>query len=250
MMMKKVLAVLALLLSVPQVVLAATPAPTEVQTLPLCADFDLDSTSYTYCNSPGRNTGVMAGWIKAPLRVTTSGSSATVTSYTASSGALASPGAGDFFRVVIDGVPVDRYIVTNADDNTVTLNSAIDISSTTAFPTGATYWWRDVTTGTTATSGWVITEGVAQANFTVQLDQANVTGGIDLRVECQDAAPSATSVYVFPATNYTSFPSTVRVVIDEPWYRCRVGFKIGSADDGGDLTTNAEKITVTYVGVR
>lgn len=117
----------------------------------------------------------------------------------------------------------------------VTLITDYDLDST-------TYTFCNTTCGTLAASGWLYTWGVDQTSFFFHLDQMVVTGGIDMKIECrEDAASTVTTVYTSP--NYTS-TGTIRVIIPENYYQCRMGFKIGTSDDGGDLTTNLEKISV------
>lgn len=257
--MKKMLTVLlTLLLALPQALALAAPEQIEaLEVIPLCSDFDLDTTSYVSCSisARGATNSNAIDWKQVPFKVSNASSSTGIGNNETSSPrpAQLDMAFGTYVRFVINGVPTYRYVVSGGYigspdfDQTYTLNAAVDISSTATGSTNGIPMWYWVPR---TDAGWINTKGLREANFTVQLDQAVITGGIDLKVDCRDDTPTAAPVTVFPVTNYTTFPAAIRVVIPENWHQCNAFFKIGSADDGGDLTTNKEKISVTFTGVR
>lgn len=149
--------------------------------------------------------------------------------------------------LLLQGAPVQAQAIDRL--RPIVLMADYDLDAT-------TYVYCNAGNASCASSGgWVTAWGYGQVDVTFQIDQMDVTGGIDFKVECQDGTTTSTPVNVYPgtaggATNYTA-TGAVRIVISEPWYQCRVGVKIGSADDGADTTTHAEKLTavmtlVTY----
>jgi hypothetical protein len=136
----------------------------------------------------------------------------------------------------------------------VTLFSSYDLDSTSYvfcdtgnIPTGMSA----CASGTAANDGWVKVAGHEFKAIEIVIDQLNVTGGIDFKIEARIAATGSASV-IWPSVsaNKTLTTENEIVPIQEPCYQIRVGMKIGSADDGNDLTTNLEDITVTYAAYR
>ncbi len=119
---------------------------------------------------------------------------------------------------------------------------------TTDIPTGMSA----CASGTAATDGWV-TKGKAEAlGVFMGISQIGVTGGIDFRIEgrfINDDATYTTAAVLWPADggkNKTAGDGTddeIQLVPDEV-SQIRVGIKIGTNDDGNDLTTNLEEVTV------
>lgn len=214
--------------------------------IPLMSDYDLDSATYTYCRTLGQGSRAIADGYPGAGRIKTSGSSTTVVSYTSASGALNLLSAGDELEINDQGQILTRYVVAAASDDSITVNSAVDLSS-------SSYRWRDLECGTAADSGWFSVQGFRSALIQFQIDQLNVTGGIDVKVDCRVQGSASTSgVTVFGYTgaliNFTATGSA-GYLISSSWDECRLGFKIGTSDDGGDLTTNMEKLSA-YVALR
>lgn len=244
--MRRAVLALSLLLMAP-----AARAADVVLSVPLFAGYDLDSTSLVYCNSVG-DGGVLSAPRVMKEKVKTSGSSTTVTSNTASAGAFTLVAVGDllwFPRTeqvpLANGSAVGawRYVTARASADSITVNAAIDLSS------GYGFGWRDVTCGTADTSGEVPVSGFDAINFVGQIDQISVTGGIDYVVECRPDGPAARWSTVIGPTNKTAVWAGGNVAY-EPWAFCRVGFKIGSADDGSDTGADAEKVGAYFTGTK
>jgi hypothetical protein len=213
-------------------------------TYPLAVDYDLDSTTYTAVCYTGRMGRVLDDWIPGNARITTSSSTTTTTSLTSSTSAFQAVEQYDALLVMQNGLPLRRYVSAAASVDSITVNSAWDLSDLTA---GYRYSYRNFTTGTAAESCWIPVAGYK--SFTVQfiIDQMVVTGGIDFKLECRmEAAISSPSV-IF-SNNYTAADSDGYSVQNNEWDQCRVMVKIGTSDDGGDLTTNAEKVSAFFQG--
>jgi hypothetical protein len=120
---------------------------------------------------------------------------------------------------------------------------------TTDIPTGMSA----CASGTAAGDGWMVKAYNAHMGVSMELDQGNVTGGVDFRIEARfvndDGSTYSDAIAIWPADgakNKTAFDGTedeIQLVPDHV-YQIRVGIKIGTADDGNDLTTNLEQISV------
>ncbi len=244
--MKKLLLVaLALLGSV------AASAETRIIT----TDYDLDDAvnyrwpvlctpgviTQTAVTCPGQGRGEQK-------RVTTAGVSTTALTSVASNGAFTDLLAGDEIEVLsgLQGPAsrVRRLVTDRASADAVTLNTAVEILAA-----GQPFsWWKRVA-ATGDEDGWFNVGDTAEFDIVIGFFQANVTGGINYQVQCRDSYLDVKGPVVVLAgpTNVTTFSatSTARVnVYKERFAECRVGFLIGTADDGGDLTTNLERLNV------
>jgi hypothetical protein len=216
--------------------------------LPLVVNYDLDATSYTYCRHVG---GAVIGKPKDVfLPITTSGSSTTVTSV-ASNGAFTTVVVGDilYFNIpqtdaalAATAGPVTRYVTARASADSITINAAVELPAS-----GITFSYTAPECGTTAADGWFGIDSYDAATLQIQIAQLNVTGGIDYSLECGlIIGPSTSGIYTSDsvATANLTAVGTTTIALSEPYNICRLGLKIGSADDGDDLTTNTEQVTV------
>lgn len=250
--MKKLWLLLAGLLVLPNLSYAQ-----ETKTGTLFYKFDLDSTSFTYCKVTGLNgAAIDAKPIPNDFKIKTTGSSTSVTENTASTNPFTLLSAGDILVVQrIDGTTDVREIVTRTDAANVVIDSAVDWSG------GFFFGWFKQSCGITATDGWIDVQGAESVGITFMLEQVNVTGGIDVRWECKDSSFANNPVIVYPGEtdgcgggtlssgncNFTTagITSRTKVVLYESWSACRLGVKIGSADDGDDTGANLERINGT-----
>lgn len=240
------------------VLLALLPAvaAAEQQKATFVSVYDLDATTTTYCVTTGQGGTAFGAPMPAPAPVSTSGSSTTVTATTASTAPFAQVSVGDilFFRQS-GGSTITRYVTARASSDSITINSATTL-------TAAYFTWMKRTCGTAATDGWISVAEWKTKKLTFRLEQVNVTGGISVVWECRDATYDTQPVRIYPNEgdgcgvggtyssgfcNFTTagIDSRLSIITEAPWDACRIGFKIGSADDGGDLTTNAEQITAS-----
>lgn len=223
--------------------------------------YELDSTTYVYpqlCSgvtsaSPGACPG--SGNPTSKLVTTSGASSATLTSVNTDA-PFAGMAVGDALVLqsqdatsTLLSEPVTRRADAVASVNSITLSSAVIVPTA-----GVTFVWSRLVAGTgAATDGWFPMPESASSQINISFDQANVTGGIDYKIECRQCvnAYCTTPNIIAGPTNVASFPAAARASItNERWSQCRVGLKIGTADDGGDLTTNMEQISVTARAVR
>ena len=106
-----------------------------------------------------------------------------------------------------------------------------------------------VTTAQAVTDGWFVVSNEEQRTIQVSIDQIVVTGGIDVTIEGR--VTGASSIVTIWTDNVTTATTDNDIIaIPENVRELRVGIKIGSADDGNDLTTNLEIIDIHYVGTR
>lgn len=239
------------IMTIPQVAFSAEP-----RTANLFVLYDLDATDLTFCRVTGKTGSAYdTTGIKVEKYISTSGSS-TTTSEVTDTDPFSGLAVNDL--LFVDQAPgtistLLRAIAVATSASAVVVNSAWDIENG---GTGYTFSYFDQTCGTGATDGWVDVEGNSQVEVTFAMEQVNVTGGVDLQIQCRKSGLNPQAVQVFPSCttgscdtyqNYTTagIASSTTVVDTASWSQCRVGLKIGSADDGGDLTTNAERLTVT-----
>lgn len=220
--------------------------------------YDLDSTTTIYCRVTGPQTG--------RGRIKTSGSSQNVTESTSGNNPFAALRVGDV--IAVDTTPTAAtaakdfaYIITRTDSANVVVNPAVNWDNSSA---GYPFQYYAQDCGSAVTDGWVDASGLVDAKVTVRIKQMNATAvlwrieGKDNTAdtgpnviypgESSDCGPSGTLVSGYCSfTNATDFGGTHAVHIPEVEGAVRVGMKIDT-DDGGDLTTNAEQITITLSG--
>lgn len=241
-----------LILSVPGPAVQAQQI-TGVVSFPLMSEYDLDSTSYTYCVTTGQGGRVLSPGRPGAGRIKSAAASTTVTSFTTSSGALDVVAVGDeleingpSFQNGSENPVIFRYLTAVASDNSVTVNSAVTLTQT----GGHGYLFRQRSCGTAATSGWWPMRGMGYATVQFDVAQLTATGGITYKVECRVQGAVSNPVIVSGPTVMTAAtdgPDGIRV--QGPWDECRLGFKITTSDDGSDTGVDIEKLNA-YVEVR
>jgi hypothetical protein len=213
-------------------------------TIPLFTDYDLDATTYTAVCTTGRMGGVLDDWIPGTNKIITSSSSTTTTSATSSTSALQAVEAGDELLVMLAGVPTRRYVTAAASVDSVTVNAAWTLDDVS---TGHAYWYRNRISGTGAETCWIPVAGYKSFNVQFIVDQLDVTGGINFKLECRMDGPISSPSTIF-LVNYTAVDSDGYAVESNKWDSCRVMIDIGSADDGADTTTHTEKLSAYFQG--
>jgi hypothetical protein len=221
--------------------------------------YDLDSTSIIYCRVTGENGDPFGTPIRATQRLKTSGSSATVVSNVASSGAFALVSVGQIL-VVDTGVQTTqtRVVTAKASADSITVNAAVDWSA------GFGFGFVNQTCGSTAADGWInMDDRFDERTIHFHLGQINgVTGGIDVRVECKDGFLDAQPIRVYPTTsstdcgggttaggfcNFTTAGITtgdVDIQVVEPHRACRVGMLIHTSETAESVEADNERITI------
>lgn len=209
----------------------------------LTSVYDLDATSYTYCNMTGINNLVSSSARAGLRRAKTSGSSTTIVSETSATKAFEGLNVGDVIyfndRYVgsdVYGLNAGRAITAKASDDSITVDTAIDLTS------GASYNWRKLTCGTADSSGafpvddWV--------TITVQVNLAAVTAtSTDYKIQCRLRGPGTAWADINgPINNASTFNNIVSIGIH--FGECRVGAKVNTD------TAGAEQLTILAAGGR
>ncbi len=216
--------------------------------------YDLDSASAIYCRVGGPDVG--------RGRIETSGSSQTVTESATGNNPFAALRIGDVLAVnttpTAAPAPVNlAYIIARADSTSVTVNPAVNWdNSGNGYP--FRYYPQDC--GTASTDGWVDATGLVDATVTVNIRQMTATAVL-WRLEGKDSGVDSAANVIYPGetsdcgpngtlvSGYCSFTAAAvhSVFVPEIEGALRVAMKINT-DDGGDLTTNAEQISITMSG--
>lgn len=223
--------------------LASTAA---AQTRPVLALYDLDSDTETFCAFD-------------PTPVTPTANLVV----TAASATVTGVGAGTpFTNVAVNDQLLIGFGTTNAMVRTVIARasaSSITVDSVSTFTspsTGTPFQYRNLRCSTDGTAGDFSVSTFAGFTADFNIAQQNTTTGIDVRMQCRVGDINAGWKQVIPALTppavsgtYLTFTGTGGVAMVVPpsdhWDRCRIGLKLNSTDDGGDLTTNREAISVT-----
>jgi len=241
----------------------------EVRKATLFYQFDVDSNTVNYPLHTGLDNTPFSSdrtVTTAGAKISTSGSVTTVTATTAGTLPFALLGVGDAIGVKIggDAVPTYRLITAKASGDSITVNTAIDLS---ADASGYFFTWRKYVGGTTATSGWFDVSGLSDINITVQYDQGDLDA-LGVRWECRSQSLDTQPVYVHPgastatgicgpgtaSSTFCTFATagagqslTVRDI--GPWDECRIGLKFVT-NDTSDAGAALEKVTATINALR
>lgn len=207
---------------------------------------DTDVTAVEYCSATGNSGLWSSSGKKGNGKIESAGSTTTWTSVNSQTVFNNGIAAGDYIVARGDGTTVQAVVVSVDSDSQITVGTAGDISAGSGF----TWEWWDVTCGTGADNGIYSVEGWDSVLFTYDINQLNVTGGIDLRPECRAGGPGADWVVVTDdgaedAVTAVGTGSYAVVLSEAGFQDCRFGNYIDSADDGDDSGANAEQITFT-----
>lgn len=201
--------------------------------------FDIDSLSYMYPKLTEQ---------RADNRlVTTSGSSSATLTSVNSDAPFEAISVGDVLLLQDTDATtgartgtVLRYVTAKASANSITLNDSVLIAAA-----GQGFSWLKASSGTGAEDGWIGLGAAIALNTIVDIDQISVTGGVDIALECRHCAqqyggssPSlCTGAMVVDGPDNKTTAGTYQLAWSlsgagqGPWDQCRVGVKIGTADD-------------------
>lgn len=225
-------------------------------TLAVVIGYDLDSTSFVYPVALGPTAvpstvirpQAVEGWyepVSAPSgaaidrRIKTADYDPTVVSCVDSSSALEPLSAGDLVLTTDKyNRPIYASIFSKTDANTVEFDRSVELTQSGC----AAYRYRKLEAGSEDYDGWFSIAGWTYNTIMVDIAQMNVTGGIDIQIECK-AAHSLTEAQVLASSNITA-AGGFAVAVPEPWDVCRAGFRIGTSDDDGTPADDNEKISV------
>lgn len=203
--------------------------------------YDVASATPTYCALVGLNGDPFGAFISGPGTIETSGSSTTVTGVNAADDVFAGVGLGDVIQVRRPDGTVDiRVVVTNADDDTITVETAIDLSA------GFTWGYKTLRCGTTADDGWVNVSGYIIAQLSVQYTAGDLDT-LDVAMFCREGALGSSSVRVYPGPSSDCGDGTLSGTVctfatvgqgiaykipHNLFTACRVSLAYGSTDGG------------------
>ena len=210
--------------------------------------YDLSSTSFIYTSYLGANGSPFGAPITGYASIKTAGSSTTVVSNVASSGAFTPVSVGDLliFTLPANAGSNTRTAVSvtaRASADSITVSSAVDLTG------GVPYTYLRASRGTGATVGWIPTSGDAYKTFSWTIATINATS-ITAQVQCIHDYLNAPAITVYPPvtaetdtcfTGIFTAAKTCNFVMREPYAACRIGFKIDT--DGG-----TQSITAGYLG--
>ena len=148
---------------------------------------------------------------------------------------------GDVLLIYLDNSVTEYLIVlTNADDDTVTVEDAIDLTNS------ATFSYRKFVCGTADTDGWIPVHGKGTVMMGFQYDAGDVTAAA-MTMECMSGALGAQSVRVYPGISSDCGDGTLNGKVcefttvgdrisykmtDNAFAFCRLGVAWVSADGG------------------
>jgi hypothetical protein len=216
--------------------------------------FNLNATSESFYALPA--TAPVPG----SALIETSGASTTITAVSGTP--FANLAAGDTLFITDSlaggGESYTKTIVTRTSSTSIVVNNTIS-PDVTANLVNATFSYKKLNTDVTGNNAGAF--GVPYRSFTVviQLDQIVVTDYIDFKLYCRAAGASKwiqqAPVVTPPATSATAYQPTAAwwVAIDASGLvrsECRVGASIHTADDGNDLTTNSEQVSIYVLGLK
>ena len=222
--------------------------------IPLFSARDLSAVAFEYCatfGSPSTVSVAKEQWrVQDRARITTSGSSTTVTSL-GTFAAFTDVAVGDELRIMLDPALIAnnatadnmilRYVTARASATSITVNAAVNLGTA-----GVPFNWRTLTCGTTATSGRIGVDGYRNANFQFEWTTKNATS-LDWKVECQVKGSNTAWVVVIPtsgaSTNITAVAATSARIIDVSDYDyCRLGMQVNT-DTGVNTVNGAVRLT-------
>lgn len=235
-MLKRILAVItAVLLAAPPIARAQAITTNETQALFYARD--LAAGAYEYCSLLGQTKMALGDsrFVGSPLLIVTAGNVVTTTAKTASTAPFRGIDVGDEIKLALDGVPTYRYVATNADDDTITVDTAWDLGTT-----GRSFYWRELVCGTGANDGRIIVgAGAQQVVFDISIAAFNATS-LNFIVEGRN--PGAGTAWTpIDTKDYTATGGGAIVVNLLRFNEYRLGVKV-TGDTGANTTT--AKVTV------
>lgn len=219
---KSAIAVVAVLALMPMAPVQAQNSLTASTSKALFYTRDVSATSYEYCIMAGLGGGALARDIPVTRPIETSGSSTTTVASTATSKPFLGIDVSDEISVASEGsndVRLYREVITNADDDTITVDTAWDLGTT-----GVNFFWRDLTCGTAVTNGIISVAGRETVTFDIQVITLAATS-IDVQVEGRNQGAGTGWTPLTTAT-YTAVGGGAVVVNRLGYQQLRLGIKV------------------------
>ncbi len=239
-----------------------------VRTAQYATRYDLDAAALTYCVVTGTGGDPYAAnrTVGAGKLIETSGSSTTVTAFTALTVPFADLGVGDILFVDRsgNGTTVDiRVITAKASGDSIT----IDVAANWSQGDGMTFSWRKLSCGTAATDGWIDVSGLSGDKvITIQWDQGDLATGLLWQIECKTQGMNPLANKVYPGESADCAGGTLtggqcliavadvgtsaaRASVWLPEYEssCRVGI-LRSGADTSEAGTKLEQVNIALAG--
>jgi hypothetical protein len=176
-------------------------------------------------------------------RLQTSGSSTTVTN-TSGTG-FSGVSIGDLLLFEVAGVSYERKVTAKATDSSLTVNAAVTAS-------GVPWEYRKYYFSTNPADDLSVdVRGWKTVNFTWTVDSSTNTGGIVTLLQCTQFGPEW-PLGQWEQLNTTTVASTVvQAATTEsidlslvPFTHCRMGFRLGTGDDGDGSAAATEDINL------
>lgn len=248
--MRRLLLALALLLA------SAVPGLAQANTAYFTINYDVavEQPTFTYCTMDGSRGDPFQEPIPVAIPIETVGSSTTVTAVTALSAPFANVDIGDRIFVRL-GSGTDqteqRTVITNADDDTITVDTAVDWSA------GFEFSYLALVCGTSADDGWINVTSLDTIQMTVEYAAGDMTG-LDVVYECKEGGGvNSVPVQVYPGPSSDCGFGTLntdvctlvlsdvltRKIPENIFSFCRVGLAWRTADGG-----TADEVTATFTG--
>jgi len=184
-------------------------------------------------------------WRNEQRKVNTTGSSTSLTSDTASSGAFTFVAVGSLLRFNVNGRIFERVVLTWTDADNVVVDEAIDLSD------GYSYNYKTFYKGPDDEDGWIPVRNFTKVSFVFNVLQNDPLNADDLNtvVQCEiiGAASAPVTVDTDALLSLGNVVSTVDLGVT-PYDRCRAGFSWETSDDAVDTTTAQEQIGVFFAG--
>lgn len=183
--------------------------------------YDVASATITYCTMNGVGGDPFATSISGPGQVSTVGASVTVDGIVGQN-SFANVNIGDLFSVRLsNGNTENRVVVTNADNDTITVDSTITLP-------GNVWSYKTLSCGTTADDGWISAAGYNTVLLTFQYDAGDVTNAA-VTMECKGGGLEAAPVRVYPGIGSDCGDGTLNGLVCEfPTPGQRISFKLSS----------------------
>lgn len=210
-----------------------TPQQTRRQTLVYNHN---PGAAYEYCRMTGQSNAVFDVAYEGRIKITTNGSSTTTSALVASSAPFLGIDVGDELIVNLadsaSGKVERRSVVTNADDDTVTVNAAWTLSPDAT--TGRTFRYKLLACGTGADDGAIGTDGYKVVRFDVQWT-TKAAASLEILVQGRDR--SGTTAWSDLATDVLGAVGTKTIQVNQLVYeQMRIGIKV-SGDSGDQAVT-------------
>jgi len=201
--------------------------PIQQQHVTFIANYDIASATYLYCTYQGEDGDPWGGGTMRLVRIKTAGSNTTITSFTAAQGAFRNLDVGDLLLISTPqpGGEVERVILTNADDDTVTVTPAIDLSAA----GGYTFRWKKRVCAAAVDTDGQFDVTKFQDGILLQVSVQTITAtSVDFSLDCRiDRVGQGWNQVFTKSITAATYPGyTDEFFNTTPYDYCRLGIKV------------------------